>query len=100
MAALPPVRLVQVLRASCGGVPGAGGQVLPAAVAKHNDDIAAVHLFGEAEGDVQGGAGGDAGEKAFGFDRVMRSRDRRGAVNKEPAVELLQVKQGRRVALL
>src|ERR1051326_8832295 len=89
-----------VLALHCGpwviGLPEVGGEVLPAPVGEYaDDDGALVLLAGEAEGDVDDRAGGDAREDALAIEERPDAGDGVLVRDEDLAVDLRDVEDRR-----
>ena len=86
-APLPPDGRVEVLDLVDRQRVDAAGQVLPAVVADDEDDVALVHLAGDAHRDRGDRAGRDAGEQALLVEQLARPHDRVAVGDEDLAVE-------------
>src|SRR4029453_7821865 len=71
------------------GPVGAGGQVLPAAVGREDDDLGPLQALGHPQGDLQDGPGGDAGGHPLGGGQLpggAPSPGARGGARGEPTL--------------
>src|SRR3990172_4628523 len=99
---LPPYLAFHLFRLEVGVLlcPGAGRQVLPAAVGEEGDDVAALHPCGDPLGGAQDGARRYAREDAFVVHELLHGTEGGERVDDDPPVQQGLVEDGRYEPLL